>query len=395
TITSGYGTVDALNANFNAIEAAFDNTLSRDGDTPNQMSANLDMNGFSILNQANPYVVDGLNWRGNWVTATSYKTGDIAQTNGIAYICIVAHTSGVFATDLAAVRWQVFVQTNLPTQTGNSGRYLSTDGSLASWQPIAVLDGSITTAKLTDNVLSADVAGRAKMADGFVSLVKLDSTARQLDTTRIDVASAATVTLTTSAPNTRHINITGTTTITQFTVAVGVSYFVRFNASLTLTNNANIVTQTGANITTQAGDTCILRATAANVVEVLSYVPAKNASQIGTAPTFGARAWVNFDGTGTVSIRASGNVSSITDQGTGNYTVNLTTAMPDTNYSICYGFDTDLDNVNQFAVGATPRTMYSQQSLKTTSNFRIFCGSNASVGSTALDFRGIDISVFR
>jgi hypothetical protein len=46
------------------------------------------------------------------------------------------------------------------------------------------------------------------------------------------------------------------------------------------------------------------------------------------------RAWVTFNGTGTVAIRASFNVSSITDNGTGNYTVNFTTAMPDTNYSI-------------------------------------------------------------
>ena len=46
-----------------------------------------------------------------------------------------------------------------------------------------------------------------------------------------------------------------------------------------------------------------------------------------------AKAWVNFNGTGTVAIRASGNVSSITDNGTGNYTVNFTTAMPDANYS--------------------------------------------------------------
>ncbi len=46
-----------------------------------------------------------------------------------------------------------------------------------------------------------------------------------------------------------------------------------------------------------------------------------------------ARAWVNFNGTGTVAIRASGNVSSITDNGTGNYTVNFTTAMPDVNYA--------------------------------------------------------------
>jgi hypothetical protein len=53
----------------------------------------------------------------------------------------------------------------------------------------------------------------------------------------------------------------------------------------------------------------------------------------GAAPMYACRAWVNFDGTGTVGIRASGNVSSITDNGTGNYTINFTTAMPDASYA--------------------------------------------------------------
>ena len=53
----------------------------------------------------------------------------------------------------------------------------------------------------------------------------------------------------------------------------------------------------------------------------------------GSAPIYACRAWVNFNGTGTVAIRASGNVSSITDNGTGLYTVNFTTAMPDLNYA--------------------------------------------------------------
>jgi hypothetical protein len=53
----------------------------------------------------------------------------------------------------------------------------------------------------------------------------------------------------------------------------------------------------------------------------------------GDAPSYAARAWVNFDGTGAVAIKASGNVSSITDNGVGHYTVNFTTAMPDTNYT--------------------------------------------------------------
>ena len=53
----------------------------------------------------------------------------------------------------------------------------------------------------------------------------------------------------------------------------------------------------------------------------------------GSAPVYACRAWVNFDGTGTVSIRESGNVSSITDNGAGDYTINFSTAMPDSNFS--------------------------------------------------------------
>jgi len=60
---------------------------------------------------------------------------------------------------------------------------------------------------------------------------------------------------------------------------------------------------------------------------------AQFATVSGTAPIYPCRAWVNFNGTGTVAIRASGNVSSITDNGTGDYTVNFTTAMSDANYS--------------------------------------------------------------
>ena len=59
---------------------------------------------------------------------------------------------------------------------------------------------------------------------------------------------------------------------------------------------------------------------------------ALNAS--GTAPIYACRAWVNFNGSGTVAIRGSGNVTDITDNGTGNYTVNFTTDMPDANYCV-------------------------------------------------------------
>ena len=59
------------------------------------------------------------------------------------------------------------------------------------------------------------------------------------------------------------------------------------------------------------------------------------------------KAWVNFNGTGTVAIRAAFNVSSITDNGTGTYTVNFTTAMPDANYSWSASAGRTANDVNQ------------------------------------------------
>lgn len=108
--------------------------------------------------------------------------------------------------------------------------------------------------------------------------------------TRIDVASATTTDITTNAPNTDDIRLTGTATITSFTIATDRVLRVIANGAFTLTNNSNIVTNTSANIVAAAGDTFILRATAADTVEVLNYVrisslSTSSAQQIQTIPT--------------------------------------------------------------------------------------------------------------
>ena len=75
------------------------------------------------------------------------------------------------------------------------------------------------------------------------------------------------------------------------------------------------------------------------------------------------RAWVNFNGSGTVAIRASGNVSSITDNGAGLYTISFTTDMPDANYCLVGAAgsgSTTLANVGQ-PVGVTPPLVGSVQ----------------------------------
>jgi hypothetical protein len=109
-------------------------------------------------------------------------------------------------------------------------------------------------------------------------------------------------------------------------------------------------------------------------------------TQIGTL----CRAWVNFNGTGTVAIRASFNVSSITDNGTGDYTVNFTNAMPDANYSkvaivafvagvsVCYA-------TTDWAVASNTEV------APTTTAFRLASAS----GASGVDSKYISASVFR
>lgn len=80
-----------------------------------------------------------------------------------------------------------------------------------------------------------------------------------------------------------------------------------------------------------------------------------NSGYGSVATAYGCRAWVNFNGTGTVAIRADGGVSSITDNGTGSYTVNFDVSLPDTNYAVS-GFssrDTNgFGHVAQYGVNA-------------------------------------------
>jgi hypothetical protein len=112
----------------------------------------------------------------------------------------------------------------------------------------------------------------------------------------------------------------------------------------------------------------------------------------GTAPIFAARAWVNFDGTGTVAIRASGNVSGITDNGTGDYTVNFTTAMPDANYITSAeeaNFTTN-NNTGKFNVAGS--ATQGVPLLKTTTQVRmVHLGASA----TRIDFQQLYLAIFR
>ncbi len=110
-----------------------------------------------------------------------------------------------------------------------------------------------------------------------------------------------------------------------------------------------------------------------------------NSGYGSVATAYGCRAWVNFDGTGTVAIRASGNVTSITDRGTGEYTINFTTAMSDANYSTV-GIGGSSTTVNGVTFEAPVRTAQTTSAVQ--------CGIISHTGSF-VDVDYVTASIFR
>ena len=99
------------------------------------------------------------------------------------------------------------------------------------------------------------------------------------------------------------------------------------------------------------------------------------------------KAWVNFNGTGVVAIRASYNVSSITDNGTGDYTVNFTTALADANYSLVGGTAGNAVNTGQIVTGNNSASAFTSSSAR----FLVVYAPNASTGDVA----SINVAIFR
>ena len=118
-----------------------------------------------------------------------------------------------------------------------------------------------------------------------------------------------------------------------------------------------------------------------------------NSGYGSVATAYGCRAWVNFNGTGTVAIRASGNVSSITDNGTGDYTVNFTTAMPDANYAaagMAWNSGNNAVATKLGGAGAIANTV----NPTAAGTSRVVCSQNYSE-STNVDALIVTVSVFR
>ena len=296
-------------------------------------------------------------WDSAIAAADGYPLGALLQKVGIDGFWLNTVEGNISDPDAGGAGWVDANSATLPyaNDTGAANAYVATYApaisALTTGQVVRFKASNANTGASTFNpnglgakpivsISGAAIAAGAIAANGHVWLqydaaIGGGSWVSLLSATSVDtmnsaiatVAAAATINLTTGAPSTSQIAISGSgVSINGFTVAANRFFVVKMSGANTLVNSATLVTQTGGDIVTAAGDSFLARATASNTVEILCYVRANSSKSRCTA-------WVNFNGTGTPAIRDSFNVSSITDNGTGDYTAVFSSNMDNTNYN--------------------------------------------------------------
>lgn len=249
------------------------------------------------------------------------------------------------------------------------------DEANANWVTVASLSGTTWTP-----YIAGTVAGNMGTLTYSAIAQALIMSGKQLETAKATVASATTPNLSTAGANA--IELTGTTTITGFTTGqAGTLYYVEYTgAGLTLTHNAtSLICPTAANIPVSTGDSWFIFARGSNNVRIFGYQKADGTSLGGSSATQAemeaassttktvtpgrvkyhpgvAKAWINFNGSGTPTARDSYNVSSITDNGVGDYTINFSTAFSGATYdfNVSVGSGTSNNLQHAFQGGAAP-----------------------------------------
>jgi hypothetical protein len=189
TVSSGYNGLTPINDNFTNIQEKFDNTLSLDGSTPNAMSSSFDMNGYNVINVNAVYAdtlflngsrlltsVSAQTWRSDWLTTTSYNLNDLVKESGNVYICLEAHTSATFATDLAALKWELY---SVKGETGAGTGDLLASNNLSDLASAASALGNLgltaTAAELNTMSGVTSTANEINILDGAtVSVTELN-----------------------------------------------------------------------------------------------------------------------------------------------------------------------------------------------------------------------------
>jgi hypothetical protein len=332
--------------------------------------------------------------------ATTNRTLDISAAN---VTVSVAGAALIDDADAAAQRTTLGLGT-IATQNANAVSI--TGGSVTGITDLAVADGGTgasdaATARtnlglaIGTNVqaYSARLGEIAALAPTLDNFIVGTGTGWSLETPALARTSLGLGTIATQNANAVSItggSVTGITDITVSDGGTGASSFTAYSVVLGgTTSTAALQTVSGTGTSGQ-----VLTSAGAGAIPAWTTVQGVTATT-GSPAYYGARAWLCLNGQGTIAIKASVNISSVTDNGTGDYTVNFTTAMPDENYASCafsVAYANDDTRSGLVAFQPTGTTTFVPLT-KTTSAARIINGRTAGAGMD--DPSDLSYSVFR
>ena len=279
TISSGYASTTTLNDNFEALQEAFDNTISRDGSTPNTMSADLDMNNNDIIN-ASSLVVGGVDY--------------LAQSLAYKNAAEAAKVAAELAYDNFDDRY-LGVKTSDPS-TDNDGNALL-DGALffdTTLNVLKVYDQGNTVWKRTTpttaeqanidavTAISSDVTTVAGINTNVTTVANLENNVNTVagNTSNINTVAGNTANVTTVAGIDANV-----TTVAGIASDVTTVSNNNSNVTTVAANNANVTTVAGidSNITTVAGISANVTSVSNNETNINAV--ASNSTNINTVAT--------------------------------------------------------------------------------------------------------------
>jgi hypothetical protein len=428
----------------NDVASALTQSLSADGQTPITGNLNAGNNKITGL-AAGSATGDSLRWeqlfsQGQPVTLASAATTDIGAQNTVLLNITGTTTITSFGTNYNGPRYVRFdgVLTlthnattlilpggaNITTAAGDSAIVVPNGTPANGWRVLGYqkADGTtIATSKIQP--ISASVSGNALTISA--SSLTLDFRSTTLGSGTVTTVTGTPATLVISSGSTL-----GTTNGAQSDIVVlainnaGTIELAAVNlAGGTQLDEINLVTTTAEGGAGAADSSTVIYSTTARTsvaYRVLGIIRSTQATAgtwatapsliqgyggngalqtafaaPGAAPMYACRAWVNFSGTGTVTIRASGNASSIADNNAGDYTVNFTNSMPDAEYCVL-GATQRNTSANATGVHITCNT-HSSATARSTGSVRVVtsvAGTGTEAG-TPIDCEAVYVAIFR